>query len=125
MLKVKTQVLRKDHRFLDPETKEILEEFPSISKAKKESRIRQEGNGGMGRGYVQVLDTRAKKVETFQAKNGLSYKNRPVKVTVSQSPLPKLSVGDVSRLVSLLKTTPAVAKRTISTRLKRPTRGDY
>lgn len=119
MLKVKTQVLRKDHRFLDPETKEILEEFPSISKAKKESRIRQEGNGGMGRGYVQVVDTRDKKLESARGIIRTSRKNHSVKIT--HSALPKLSVGDVNRLVSLLKDTPAVAKRTISTRLKRPT----
>jgi len=61
MSRVKTQILRKDNRFLDPTTKETIEEFPSISKAKKESRDLQSANGGLGRGYVQVIDTRDKK----------------------------------------------------------------
>lgn len=60
-MRITTEFLRKDNLFLHPDTNQILRKFDSVSKAKKESRILQSENGGLGRGYIKALDTRDQK----------------------------------------------------------------
>jgi hypothetical protein len=119
-MSTKTQILRKDNLFLNPITREIIEQFPSVSKAKRESRIRQAGNGGLGRGYVQVIDTRDKRKlpVIVLPRTAVLFAGKKEAAQVVN----RLSIADVNRLVSILNTQPkdtVVAKRIISRRVRK------
>lgn len=54
-MRTELKYIRKGKVFLQPGTGKVLEEFPSINAAKRESRLRQSMNGGLGGGLVIAL----------------------------------------------------------------------